>query len=69
MESNFKWLEHPPIDREDGGLIPPPPFRSWAISFTPFCLYLSEDTVKNIFGVICLVSVPGEVKDLTQGNF
>ena len=22
------WLEHPPVDREDGGSIPPPPFRS-----------------------------------------
>ena len=22
------WLEHPPVDREDGGSITPPPFRS-----------------------------------------
>ena len=22
------WLEHPPVDREDGDSIPPPPFRS-----------------------------------------
>ena len=42
-------------------------FKTWAISFTPLCPCLSEDTLKA-FGPFCLVSMPGEVKDPTQGN-
>ena len=42
-------------------------FEAWPISFTPLCLCLSDETVKAV-GSFCLVSMPGEVKDLTQGN-
>ena len=42
-------------------------FEAWAISFTPLCLCLSEETVKAV-GPFDLVSMPGEVKDPTQGN-
>ena len=37
-----------------------------AISFTPLCQCLSEETLKAI-GPFYLVSMPGEVKDRTQG--
>ena len=40
-----------------------------AISFTPLCLCLSEETVKPFVpSVCCLCQQPGEVKDPTQGN-
>ena len=42
-------------------------FKIWAISFTPLCLCLLEETVKAV-GASYLVSMPGEVKDSTQGN-
>ena len=42
-------------------------FEAWTTSFTPLCLCLSEETVKAV-GPFDLVSMPGEVKDLTQGN-
>ena len=42
-------------------------FEAWAISFTPLCLCLSEETVKAV-GPSYLVSMPGEVKYPTQGN-
>ena len=37
-------------------------FETWAISFTPLCLCLSEETLKAV-GPFYLVSMPGEVKD------
>ena len=37
-----------------------------AISFTPLCQCLSEETLKPV-GPFYLVSMPGEVKDPTQG--
>ena len=42
-------------------------FEAWAISFTPLCLCLSEETLKAV-GPFYLVSMTGEVKDPTQGN-
>ena len=42
-------------------------FETWAISFTPPCPRLSEDTLKAV-GPFYLESKPGEVKDPTQGN-
>ena len=42
-------------------------FESWARSFTPHCLRLSEETLEAV-GPFYLVSMPGEVKyDPTQG--
>ena len=41
-------------------------FKTWANLFTPFCSCLSEETLKAV-GPFYLVSVPGEVKDPTQG--
>ena len=41
-------------------------FKTWAISFTPLCPCLSEETLKAV-GPFYLVSMPGEVKDPTQG--
>ena len=37
-------------------------FEAWAISFTPLCLCLSEETV-TVVGPFYLVSMPREVKD------
>ena len=37
-------------------------FETWAISSTPLCQCLSEDTLKAV-GTFYLVSIPGEVKD------
>ena len=41
-------------------------FETWAISFTPLCPCLSEETQKAV-GPFYLVSMPGEVKYPTQG--
>ena len=41
-------------------------FKTWAISFTPLCSCLSEDTLKAV-GPFYMVSMPGEVKYPTQG--
>ena len=41
-------------------------FKTWAISFTPLCLCLSEETLKAV-GPFYLMSMPGEVKDPTPG--
>ena len=43
------------------------PPEAWAISFTPLCLCLSEETLK-VDGPFYLVFMPGEVKDPTQGG-
>ena len=42
-------------------------FKTWAISFTPHCLCLSEETPLAV-GPIYLVSMPVAVKYPTQGN-
>ena len=41
-------------------------FKTWASLFMPHCPCLSEETLKAV-GPFCLVSMPGEVKDPTQG--
>ena len=41
-------------------------FETWAISFTPLCPCLSEETLKCV-GPFYLVSMPGEVKDPLTG--
>ena len=41
-------------------------FETYAISSPHICLCLSEETLKA-GGPFCLVSMPGEVKDPTQG--
>ena len=60
-------IERRTVNRGDGGSIPPTAvsklrqFRSLHI-----CQCLSEETLKA-GGPFCLVSMPGEVKDPTQG--
>ena len=44
----------------------PPAAVSKAISFTPLCLCVSEETLRAA-GPFYLVSMPGEVIDPTQG--
>ena len=41
-------------------------FKTWPNLFTPLCSCLSEETLKAV-GPFYLVSMPGEVKDPTQG--
>ena len=43
-----------------------PGFKTTANLFTPLCSCLSEETLKAV-GPFYLVSMPGEVKDPTQG--
>ena len=45
-----------------------PRFRTFAIPFTPLCQCLSEETLKAV-GPFYLVSMPGEVKDLTSAHW
>ena len=40
-------------------------FETWASSFTPYCLYLSDEILKAV-GPFYLVSMSGEVKGPTQ---
>ena len=42
-------------------------FEAWTVSFTLLSLCLSEETVNSV-SHFNLVSMPGEAKDLTQGN-
>ena len=42
-------------------------FEAWAISVTPLCPCLWEETVKAV-GPFYLGSMPGELKDPMQGN-
>ena len=60
-------LDHRPVDREDGGSIPPPPFRSFGNFVHPTLPLSFEETVKAV-GLFYLVSMPREVKDPTHGN-
>ena len=41
-------------------------FETWASSLAPHCLCFSDETLKAV-GPFYLVSMPGEVKDPTQG--
>ena len=43
-------------------------FRTWTSSFTPHCLRLLDETLESLPLVPSIsVSMPGEVKDPTQG--
>ena len=63
-----QWLERATEDRVAAGSNPTE--AAWklqmAISFTPLCQCLSEETLKAV-DPFYLVSAPGQVKDPTQG--
>ena len=63
-----QWLERATDNRVIAGSNPIEAFwkLQMAISFTPLCQCLSEETVKAV-GPFYLVSMPGEVKDPTRG--
>ena len=55
------------VNRRDGGSIPSTAVSKLRQFHSPhICLCLSEETLKA-GGPFCLVSMPGEVKDPTQG--
>ena len=55
------------VNQGDGGSFPPAAVLNLRqIRFTSHCLCLSEETLKAS-GPVYLVSMPGEVKDPTQG--
>ena len=68
MGSGGRPVERRTVNRGDGGSIPPTAAISKLrhISSPHICLCLSEETLKA-GGPFCLVSMPGEVKDPTQG--
>ena len=53
----------PDFRSRDQGSSPPPA----VLKLGQFCLCLSEETLKAL-GLFHLVSLPGEIKDPTQGN-
>ena len=60
-------LERRTVNRGDGGSIPPTAVSKLRQFRSPhICLCLSEETLKAD-GPFYLVSMPGEVKDPTQG--
>ena len=60
-------MERWTVNRGDGGSIPPAADSKHRQFHLPhICLCLSEKTLKA-GGPFCLVSMPGEVKDPTQG--
>ena len=63
---NHLWPSVGLFGRRDRGSKPPACFKTWANLFTPLCSCLSEETLKAV-GPFYLVSMPGEVKDPTQG--
>ena len=68
---DWRWLEHWTGDWVVQGSNPAAAtyfrFGTLAIPFTPLCQCLSEETLKEAVGPFYLVSMPGEVKDPTQG--
>ena len=65
--SSGRVVEHQTVNRGDGGSIPPTAVLKLRQFRSPhICLCLSEATLKA-GGPFCLVSMPGEVKDPTQG--
>ena len=67
MGSGGHVVERRTVNRGDGGSIPPVTFLKLRQFHSPhICLCLSEETLKA-GGPFCLVSMPGEVKDPTQG--
>ena len=62
-----RMVEHWTVNRGDGGSIPPTTLSKLRLFRSPhICVCLSEETLKA-GGPFCLVSMPGEVKDPTQG--
>ena len=67
MGSGGCTVEHRTISRGDGGSFPPAAVSKLRQFRSPhICLRLSEETLKA-GGPFYLVSMPGEVKDPTQG--
>ena len=65
--SSGRAVERRTINRGDGGSIPPTAVLKLRQFRSPYiCLCLSEETLKA-GGPFYLVSMPGEVKDPTQG--
>ena len=60
-----QWLERVTDNRVVAGSNPAEAIWKLAISFTPLCQCLSEETLKAV-GPFYLVSMPGEVKDPTS---
>ena len=63
-----QWLEHMTGERGVLGSNPAGGIRfgTLAVPFSQLCQCLSEETLKAV-GPFYLVSMPGEVKDSTQG--
>ena len=59
-------VERRTVNRGDGGSIPPTAVSKLRQFRSPHIACLSEETLKAD-GPFCLVSMPGEVKDPTQG--
>ena len=67
MGSGGRAVERQTVNRVDGGSIPPTVISKLRQFRSPhICQCLSEETLKA-GGPFCLVSMPGEVKDPTQG--
>ena len=67
MGSGGRTVERRTVNRWDGGSIPPAAVLKFRQFHSPhICLCLSEETLK-VGGLFYLVSMPGEVKDPTQG--
>ena len=67
MRSGGRVVECRTVNQGDGGSIPPTTISKHRQFRLPYiCLCLSEETLKA-GGPFYLVSMPGEVKDLTQG--
>ena len=67
MGCGGRAVERRTVNRGDGGSIPPAAVSKLRQFCSPhICLCLSEETLKAS-GPFCLVSMPGEVKDPTQG--
>ena len=60
-----QWLEHADNRVIAGSNPAEAVWKTLAISFTPLCQCLSEETLKAV-GPFYLVSMPGEVKDPTS---
>ena len=60
-----QWLERATDNQVVAGSNPADAVWKLAISFTPLCQCLSEETLKAV-GPFYLVSMPGEVKDPTS---
>ena len=65
--SGGRAVERRTVNQGDGGSIPPTAVSKLRQFRSPhICLCLSGETLK-VGGPFCLVSMPGEVKDPTQG--